>query len=183
MSVIEIIVIGLALAMDAFGVTLSVGVNASVKRKEKILYLLSFSGFQFLLIFIGGFIGYFFNNYVIPISNTLGGIVIGIIGILMIIEGFKSNDSSILNKKSMILILGISVSIDALVIGFTIFNDVSSVIVLFINSILIGFITLFMCTLGFFICRYIRKINFVKRYSSFFGGIALIILSIKTIFF
>ena len=83
----------------------------------------------------------------------------------------------------MILILGISVSIDAIVVGFTTFNQITSLLTLFVDSILVGLITLFICTIAFFICRYIRKISFVQKYANFLGGIALLIFSIKMIFF
>lgn len=182
MSILKIFLIGIALAMDAFGVSLSVGVTEGIKRKQKILYILSFAFFQFLLIFLGAVVGHYVNTYVVPISSTFGGIAIGIIGLLMIIDGFKEREESILTKNSMILILGISVSIDAIVVGFTTFISIYGLL-LFVESVLIGLITLFMCTLAFFICRYIRKISFVQKYADFLGGIALIIFSINMIFF
>lgn len=183
MKVLELFFIGAALAMDAFGVSLSVGVTDGIKRKQKILYIISFGFFQFLLIFLGGAIGHYVNTYVIPISNTFGGIAVGIIGVFMIIDGMKERGESILNKSSMIFILGISVSIDAVVVGFTTFNSITSFIVLLVNSILVGLITLFMCTIAFYICRYIRKITFIQKYADFLGGIALIIFSLNMIFF
>ncbi|MBD7909909.1 manganese efflux pump MntP family protein [Clostridium cibarium] len=183
MEVVDVIIVSVALAMDAFGVTLGIGVNDKVKRLEKLLYIFSFGFFQFLLSFIGGISGYLFNNYLIPISSTIGGIVVGSVGILMIVDGLKNNDDSILTKKTMIIILGISVSIDALVIGFTIFNNIERISVLFLYTILIGLITLLICTIGFSICRFIRKISFVKQYANLFGGLALILFSIKIIFF
>ncbi|MBE6048347.1 MAG: hypothetical protein E7213_08125 [Clostridium sp.] len=183
MQVLELFFIGVALAMDAFGVSLSVGVTYGIKRKQKILYILSFAFFQFLMIFIGGALGKYVTTYVIPISNTVGGVAVGIIGLFMIIDGMKNRENSILNRNSMILILGISVSIDAIVVGFTTLNFISSFILLLVDSIFIGLITLLMCTIAFYICRYIRKINFVQKYADFLGGIALLIFSIKMIFF
>lgn len=49
----------------------------------------------------------------------------------------------------MIIILGISVSVDAMVIGFTVFNNIERVLSLLVYTILIGLITLLICTLGF----------------------------------
>lgn len=183
MEVLELFFIGVALAMDAFGVSLSVGVTYGIKRKQKIMYIISFGFFQFLMIFLGGVMGHYVNTYLIPVSNTFGGMAVGIVGLLMIIDGMKSKEESILNKNSMILILGISVSIDAIVVGFTTFNQITSLLTLFVDSILVGLITLFICTIAFFICRYIRKISFVQKYANFLGGIALLIFSIKMIFF
>ncbi|SFU76282.1 Putative Mn2+ efflux pump MntP [Clostridium sp. DSM 8431] len=183
MSIFKVFLIGIALAMDAFGVSLSVGVTDGIKRKQKILYIMSFAFFQFLLIFLGAVAGRYVNTYLVPISNTFGGIAVGIIGVLMIIDGLKEREESILTKNSMILILGISVSIDAIVVGFTTFIGIQGILLLFVESIFVGLITLFMCTLAFFICRYIKKISFVKKYANLLGGIALIIFSINMIFF
>ena len=183
MSIVSIFIIGIALAMDAFGVSLSVGVNKMVDRRTKIGYIMSFSFFQFLLCFIGGVLGYLFDNYIASIPNLLGGLVIAIVGIIMIVDGLKSKEDTILIKKSMIFILGISVSIDALVIGFTLFHEIGGIAILFIDCILVGLITLLLCTIAFIICKYIRKIDFISKYADFFGGIALILFAIKMIFF
>lgn len=183
MNIFDVILIGIALAMDAFGVSLGIGVNSHVSKNEKILYDISFGFFQFLFIFLGGILGYFFNTYVTSIPNVLGGIVIGALGIFMIIEGFKEKEESILAKKGMILILGISVSIDALVIGFSAFSNVTAISVLCINSVLVGLITSFLCLIAFFICKFIRRINYISKYADFFGGIALILFALKMLFF
>lgn len=183
MKILELFFIGIALAMDAFGVSLSIGVTNGIERRKKILYILSFGFFQFLFIYLGGAAGNYINTYVVPISDTFGGAAIGIIGLFMIIDGMKSREESILNKNSMIFILGISVSIDAIVVGFTTFNQIYKWSVLLVDSILVGLITLFICTIAFYICRYIRKISFVQKYANFLGGIALIIFSIRMMFF
>ena len=98
-------------------------------------------------------------------------------------DGVKEKENSLLVKNSMVVILGISVSIDALIIGFTTFHQLGSLLVLLIDSVLIGLITLFFCTIAFFSCRYLRKISFISKYANFLGGIALILFAIKMIFF
>lgn len=183
MNLYSVIVIGIALAMDAFGVTLAIGLNQTIKRENKIKFILSFAFFQFLFTYIGGSLGYLFDTYITSISSIAGGIIMGIIGILIIIDGFKDKEKDILVKNSTCIILGISVSIDALVIGFTVFHHISRNLLLCINATLIGLITLFICTLGFFICKYIKKITFVTKYANFFAGLALISFGFKMIFF
>lgn len=185
MSIKEVVLIGIAMAMDAFGLSISLGINPILKRKNKIGFILSFAFFQFLFIFIGGLVGVVFNTYIASIPNLVAGGVIGVIGIIMIIEGFKNEDrdDTFLIKKCMYIILGMSVSIDALVVGFTAFHHITSGIVLVLDSIIVGLITLLMCLIGFYMCRYIRRIGFISKYSGFFGGIILMIFAIKMIFF
>lgn len=183
MNLYDVIIIGIALAMDAFGITLGIGLNSSINRKHKFKFILSFAFFQFLFTYLGGSLGYLFDTYVATIPSVAGGIIMCIIGILIIIDNLKEKESELLTKNSTCVILGISVSIDALVIGFTVFHEISSILVLCVNSILIGLITLFICTLGFFICKYIKKIKFITAYANFFAGIVLIVFGLKMIFF
>lgn len=182
MSIYYIVIIGIALAMDAFGVSVGVGLNPILKRKNKIKFILSFAFFQFLFTLLGGVSGHLFDIYITSIPSIVGGIVMCMVGIVMIIDGLKEKESDILIKDSTCIILGISVSIDALVIGFTTFCKYSNILSLCINSILIGLITLFLSTVAFFICRYIQKLRFISQYADFLGGIALILFGLKVIF-
>lgn len=185
MELREVLIIGIAMAMDALGVTISLGLNCKTQRNTKIKCILSFAIFQFLFILVGGISGIFFDTYIVSIPNIVGGIIIAIIGTVMILEGLKSDDNnnSILEKKYMHIILGISVSIDALVVGFTAFHHIGSYILLLVDSILVGLITLLICTLGFYLCKYIKKIGFVCKYADFLGGTILILFGFKMIFF
>ena len=101
----------------------------------------------------------------------------------MIIEGMKEEKESVLTKPSMIFILGMSVSIDALVIGFTAFNYIEKISILLLNSSIIGIITFIMCVIAFLICRYIKTISYISKYADFFGGGALIFFALKMLFF
>ena len=185
MNLKDIIIVGVALTMDAVGVSISIGVNSAINKKNKIEFIISFAFFQFLFFFLGKISGNLFETYITAIPNVIGGIAIAIVGILMISDGFenKENDERMLLKKGVALILGVSVSIDAFVIGFTGFGYISSIIRIIFECSIVGFITLILCTFAFFLCRYIRKVEFISKYADFFGGVTLIIFAIKMIFF
>ena len=185
MNLKDVIIVGIALAMDAVGVTVSIGVNPKVMRKSKIAFIMSFAIFQFLFFLLGGIGGHLFEKYITTIPNIVGGVAIAIVGILMIKEGFEDNEDNetLLLKREMVIILGISVSIDAFVVGFTGFNYISSALKMIGDCSIVGLITLILCSFTFYLCRYIRKIGFIAKYASFFGGVTLIIFAIKMIFF
>ena len=185
MNLKDIIIVGIALAMDAVGVTVSIGVNPKVVRRNKIAFIMSFAIFQFLFFLLGGIGGHLFEKYITTIPNIVGGVAIAIVGILMIKEGFEDNEDNetLLLKREMVIILGISVSIDAFVVGFTGFNYISNALMMIGDCSIVGLITLILCSFTFYLCRYIRKIGFIAKYASFFGGITLIIFAIKMIFF
>ncbi|MBS4803968.1 MAG: manganese efflux pump [Clostridium sp.] len=184
MELKDISLIGIALAMDALGITISLGINPSLVKKNKIKFILSFAFFQFFFLFLGGLAGNLFDTYIVSIPSIIGGVIITVIGIIMMIAAFKNNEKedSILINKSMYMLLGMSVSIDALVLGFTAFYE-ESIILLSLDGILVGLITLLICTTGFFLCRYVRKISFIYKYADLLGGLILLILGIEMIFF
>ncbi|MTI48271.1 MAG: hypothetical protein FH761_10540 [Firmicutes bacterium] len=178
----EVSAIGVALGLDAFGVGLSLGLDRRITKKLALLFVISFGFFQYFFVFIGGLVGNFFNTYIFAIPNVIGGIIILLVGILMFKEGLSQEEKFPRIHLTLIFILGICVSIDALVVGFSSFNIFYLKEVLFKNSIIVGFITAFLTGCAFIISKHIRKVNFVKEYAEFLGGIILILFGLKMIF-
>ncbi|GAA0181188.1 manganese efflux pump MntP family protein [Clostridium sediminicola] len=183
MDIYSLFFIAIALSLDAFGVMLCIGLNKSLPIKNKFLFILSFGFFQFLFSYLGAYAGLIFNIYIVAVPKIVGGIIIAIVGVLMVKEGIDKDDCKVLNNRKMYYILGISVSIDAAVIGFTVLNNILNHINVFLQTVFIGIITLIMCTLALLISKYLRKIDVVAKYADYLGGIILIIFGIKMIFF
>ena len=182
MDLYSLFIVALALSLDAFGVALCIGLNNQTKFINKVGFIISFGLFQFLFSYIGAYAGFLFNTYVALLPTIIGGMIISFVGVLMIIEGFKNQGKCPLLKPKMYFILGMSVSIDAMVVGFTILNDVTNVI-LFKDTLFIGFITLIMSILAFMISRHLKKIEIIGRYADYIGGIILIAFGLKMMFF
>ncbi len=49
MNIRDIIIVGIALAMDAVGVAISIGVNPKVKRYNKVAFIINISVFVFFI--------------------------------------------------------------------------------------------------------------------------------------
>jgi len=183
MSLYSLFLIAIALSLDAFGVALCIGLNRAVSRSNKILFVSSFGFFQFLFSIIGAYAGFLFNTYIASVPKLIGGILITVVGIMMLKEGFESKEECPLIRPGMFIILGVSVSIDAMVIGFTILNNISSSLAILKNTLFIGFITLIMSSIAFIIARYLKRISLVSKYADYIGGIILVIFGIKMMFF
>jgi len=179
---IEVGIIALALAMDAFGVALSIGINSAVRRKNKIYFAISFGFFQFALSLAGAVGGYFFNNYIATIPNIIGGGIVAIVGVLMVKEGMEQKEECILLKFRMYFILGISVSIDALVVGFTALNGNLDAARLLQDTGIIGLVTLILSLMAFYLGRYAKRITIVAKYADYIGGVILILFGMKMMF-
>lgn len=182
MCMLDLIAISFALAMDACGVSLSLGIRNDIDKDDKIKYIMSFGFFQFLFSFLGAILGNMFERYIASVPTVVGGTAIAIVGVLMIKEGMEDKNDNNIKSTAMYIILGISVSIDALVVGFTAFNEAAGIGVIIGNTLIIGFITLILSGASFFIANKISNIKFISKYADYIGGAILIILGIKMMF-
>ncbi|MCM8711154.1 manganese efflux pump [Clostridium sp. SYSU_GA19001] len=183
MSFYSLFLIALGLSLDAFGTAICIGLNNGVKRNNKLLFALSFGFFQFFFSLVGAYTGFLFNTYIASVPEVIGGTIIAIVGIMMVKEGYENNNECPLIKPSMYFVLGISVSIDAMVVGFTALHNIANILVLLENTIFIGIVTLIMSIAAFLVSRYLKRINMIGKYADYLGGIILIIFGIKMIFF
>lgn len=182
MNFYNLSIIAIALALDAFGVALCVGLENRLKLKNKILFSISFGTFQFLLCILGAYAGILFNLYVVTVPRVIGGGIISLVGIAMLKEGFENKNKNMLLDWRMYFILGISVSIDALVIGFTVFSSISSNALILIYTLYVGVVTLIISGAAFLIAKYLCRIDIVRKYSEYIGGVILILFGIKMMF-
>ncbi|MBU3196170.1 manganese efflux pump MntP [Clostridium algidicarnis] len=181
MTLLSIFVVAIALSLDAFGVALSIGINSNIKFKNKVCFCISFSFFQTLFTLMGSCGSLIFNKYINYTSSILGGIIVAVVGVTMILEGMEEKNKYIFLKPKMCILLGISVSIDALVIGFTFFETINSLMLLIEISLFIGIVTFILTSIAFIISVFFRKVEFICKYADYIGGIILIILGLKLI--
>jgi len=179
MGFYSLFVISLALSLDAFGVALSIGLNKGITTNIKMMVVASSGFFQFLFSLLGAYGGFLFTTYVTSVPQIIGGAVISVVGVLMLKEGREKKEKCYILKPIMIIIIGISVSIDAMVIGFTAFNDISSITSILINTLFIGFVTLIATSIAFIMSRHLRKIEVVSKYADYIGGLILLLFGIK----
>lgn len=147
MGVLELILIAVGLAMDAFAVSVCKGLSMSkMEWKKAVVIGLYFGGFQALMPLIGYILGVGFEDKIKSIDHWIAFILLVFIGINMIKEAFEikeeSNDK--IDFKTMI-ILAIATSIDALAVGVT-FAFLNVNIMLAIS--LIGIITFIISMIG-----------------------------------
>lgn len=177
MNLVELLLIAVGVAMDAFAVSICKGLSLRVvKPRFVLLTALWFGGFQALMPLIGYFLGISFAEQVIAFDHWVAFVLLGLIGGNMIKDSFRDEVCHTSPDFSFSLMLGLAVatSIDALAIGvsfaFLKVNIWSAVLV-------IGFVTAAFSGLGVVIgrvfgCRYKSKAEFT-------GGIILILMGIR----
>ena len=120
MSILEILLLGIGLSMDAFAVSICKGLSA--KRLQTRHYLIIgawFGGFQALMPTIGFFLGSTFEQYITAFDHWVAFILLAAIGAGMIKESLskeESNGNDSFSFKTMLL-LALATSIDALAVG------------------------------------------------------------------
>lgn len=177
MGIIELIVLSIGLAMDAFAVSICKGLSMPrMKWKNAIIIGAYFGYFQALMPALGYLLGFNFQDRISNIDHWVAFILLGVIGINMIKEAI-SKDNDVHNdsvKFKDMIVLAIATSIDALAVGIT-FAFLNVNLILAIS--LIGIITFIISVLGvkvgnIFGDKYEKKAEFM-------GGIILILLGIK----
>ena len=179
---LNIIFIAIALALDAFGVALGVGCGTKMKFKEKSGIVFSFAFFQFLFALLGAGLGSYIDKNIFNITGYISGIVILFIGLLLLWEGYKDDEACMYANLKFwtYIVLGISVSIDALGVGFSALYSFSSAVI-FGNTLIIGIVTAILTTISFVVVTHIKNFLIVEKYADYIGGIVLIIFGIKMI--
>ncbi|GAA0116873.1 manganese efflux pump [Clostridium senegalense] len=181
MSIIQLVWIAIAVGLDASAVAFGIGLNEKVEMKDKCCLTLSFGFFQFLFSFIGGSLGKTFSDNIITVPTIISGMVIAIVGIMMIKEGMENQGEYPLLSGKIYFIIGISVSIDAMVVGFiTLINITYGILMIY--SLIIGSIALIMSIISFIISKYLGRINLIGKYANYIGGVILILFGLKMIF-
>ncbi len=177
MSAVELLLLSIGLAMDAFAVSVCKGISMKkMNWKKAIIIGLYFGGFQALMPTIGYFLGSAFQSLITSIDHWIAFILLGIIGGGMIKEAFeddKENVNDDVGFKTMI-ILAIATSIDALAVGIT-FAFLNANLILAVS--LIGIITFVISVIGTKIGN--RFGDKYERKAEMVGGIILIFLGIK----
>jgi putative Mn2+ efflux pump MntP len=178
MGFFEIVLIAIGLSMDAFAVSITLGLSAT-KTKELIIPGIYFGAFQALMPAIGYFAGTYFAYKIQNADHWIAFALLGFIGGKMIKESFskekdEEKQSEYTFRFTKMLVLAIATSIDALAVGITFaFFDVS----IFRAVLITGTTTLFISVCGVKIGNIFGE-KF-KSKSEFIGGAVLILIGIK----
>lgn len=177
MGVVEIIIIGFSLAMDAFAVSLSKGLaSGKYKIKNSIICGIWFGGFQMLMPLIGCFLGEKFASSIQAFDHWIAFILLALIGSNMLKEAFSDDEEEAGASYSIkaMFPLAVATAIDALAVGITFaFLGVN----IWLAVAIIGAITFITSGLGVKIGSIFGE-KYAKR-AEIVGGLLLILMGLK----
>ena len=177
--VLNSILFGVGLAMDAFSVSLANGLRTPDMPVSRSLVIAgTFAAFQTVMPLLGWFcvhsIAEAFQAFQ-PFIPWIALILLVYIGVKMILDGIHSREEQESLKGGALFIQGIATSIDALSVGFTIaeYNWVFALA----ESLIIGAVTFGICLAG---VRLGGKIGTkLSGKAPVFGGIILILIGLE----
>lgn len=191
---IEVVLLAIALAMDAFAVAIGLGAKSQKQSPAYILRLAVYAALYFgvaqgVMPLIGYLLGAVLLGWIVTAAPWIGGGILILLGAKMLYEAFNdevealvedSFDENIQEKINhrMMLTLAIATSIDAMAAGFTL-N------LLALNAWLACFI-IAIITAGFgFFGIYLGKSSgtWLEDKAEMLGGLVLIAIGIKVMFF
>ena len=177
MTILEILLIAIGLAMDAFAVSICKGLSMKKMNWKKALIVGAYFGiFQALMPIIGFFLGSTFEDLVTHIDHWIAFVLLVAIGGNMLKEAFANNSENCNDNVDFrtMSILAIATSIDALAVGIT-FAFLQADI--WISATIIGIVTFIISIIGVKIGN--RFGNKYERRAETVGGFILIFMGIK----
>ena len=181
MGAFALVTTAIALAMDAFAVSVCKGLaTEKVRIRHMLITGLWFGGFQALMPLIGYLVGSTFASYIEAFDHWIAFGLLAIIGINMIREAFSGcdecTDASL--AVSVMLPMAIATSIDALAVGVS-YAVMGSVDIVF-AVVSIGVITFALVCAAVAIGK--KAGDALADKAGLVGGVALVLLGIKSLF-
>lgn len=178
MGLIEIILIAVSLAMDAFAVSICKGLSMKkMDWKKAIIIGLYFGIFQAVMPVIGYLLGVGFEESIKFIDHWIAFGLLAFIGGNMVKEALSKEDDEEVDDKvdfKTMIVLAIATSIDALAVGVTFaFLNVNIVV----SVCLIGIVTFVISCIGVKIGNVFGD-KYEKK-AELAGGIVLILIGLK----
>ena len=178
MGFIEILVISIGLAMDAFAVSLGIGTSQRANGLRSFLRLsFHLAFFQGLMTLLGWLGGSYVQRYIEAFDHWVAFGLLAIVGIRMIFSGFNPENESYQQdptKGKTLVILSVACSIDALAVGLSL--AVLSVNIV-LSALIISFVTFGFSVVGMFGGNQLGK-KFGKR-MEIIGGLVLVGIGLR----
>lgn len=173
---LEVIILAIALSMDAFAVSIGLGAKKTNNAHLGLLAGVYFGAFQALMPFIGYLGGRGILGWIEAYAHWVALSLLTLIGAKMIYESWQDelDPSFAVFSHKMMLILSIATSIDAMAAGFSLtlidFNA-------YLACLIIGATTFAFSWAGVRIGE--SSGTYLENKAEFFGGTVLILIGIK----
>ncbi|WP_243312505.1 manganese efflux pump MntP family protein [Fundidesulfovibrio agrisoli] len=185
MPFLTLLALALALAMDAFAVSLATGICLRTPTTAQALRMAgAFGFFQAAMPVIGWFLGLVVRSFVESYAAWVAFALLAFVGGKMIWEGLQAKDEDDScppkdpTKGSRLLLLAVATSIDALAVGLS-FSVLGQAI--WFPALVIGVVCFIVAGLGVRLGCMIGHLAAVSRYAELLGGATLLAIGVKLV--
>ena len=177
MSLWEILLVGIALSMDAVAVAAASAMNnPNIRRREALLLACAFGGFQGLMPLLGYYTGSAFNVFMSTWAPFIACLLLTIVGGKMIWDTLRGDAEALATfTLSVVLLEAVATSIDAMAVGVGIAAGTGVSIIPAVS--LIAATTFVLTLLAVWLSRLCGDL--LANKAGILGGIILIIIGIK----
>lgn len=183
MNIFEVIMIGVALSIDACALTISncTTYKNSLNKKKEWLMPISFGLFQGIMPLIGYFVGSLFLGFISGFIKFLSAGIFLFLSIKIVVDILKADDNVVTKTVkpfgiSLVILQAVATSIDALAIGVTMVELTFSI---FIAVSVIALITFILVTISLYFGKSLGKL--FGAYAEWIGAGILFILFLKSL--
>lgn len=181
MPILHVLTIALALAMDAFAVSVAAGMSLqTVSFRQTFRLSWHFGLFQALMPIIGWSAGFMVRSLIEQYDHWVAFGLLAFVGEHMIKEALSPDKADQSRKDPtkglMLMILSVAVSIDALAVGLSL---AMLEIEIWAPALIIGFVAMFATILGLHVNKVLSRFPSVSTYAGLIGGIALILIGVN----
>lgn len=182
MSFVELFLIAVGLAMDAFAVSICKGLQMKkINYRHGAVIALFFGVFQGVMPLLGWFLGSSFGSYITRADHWVAFVLLAFIGGKMIYEALHGDDDEEMSEGGdtldikELLILSVATSIDALAVGitFALLPDTN----IWVSITAIALVTFVLSLVGVVIGN--RFGTKYKNKAELFGGVILVLIGLK----
>ena len=189
MSLLDIILLAIALAMDCFTVSIVSGViclkESGVRKKKSGAFLrmaVLFGFFQAMMPLLGWLGISHFQSYMEAYDHWIAFGLLGFIGGKMVWESFGPEEEQHFNPRQLRtqLLLAIATSIDALAVGISFAcTGYTALSQLTLPLVIIGLASFILSLLGYYLGRRFGNIITRRLKPELFGGVILVGIGLK----
>ncbi len=183
MNIPNIIFIAVALAMDAFAVSIATGVSLkSVSIRQRFRLSWHFGLFQALMPVIGWYCGISIYHHIEKYDHWVAFGLLAFVGLFMIKEFFYGDDTKLKadpTRGYTLIILSISTSIDALAVGISM--AMLKVTIIF-PAIIIGLVAALFTLIGLELGSKIGLKSRLSHFAQLIGGIILLLIGLNILY-
>jgi len=181
MNLTLVLIVAISLAMDAFAVSVGLGIkHPNYRMRYAFKVAVMFGLFQAVMPVLGWLLGDQFKTIISTYDHWVVFALLALIGIKMIYEGVRGTDEckgsccKSCESFKVLLFLSLATSIDALAAGFSFAFLQTSIL---IPALIIGAVTFVLSFIGTSLGYWIGSV--LKRGAEILGGSVLFLLGLK----